>query len=149
MLNDAMDIVKIKVNKEVWNIVDSQNGTINLRRKIEAYCEVCERPHEHENSFVSVNKWGDVMFHCWREIDTGGTKSIKIGDVKSDYLEVISKQHIASVIAKLTKRPTVSPQPIQRISSKEGKLTTIDPPFTGSVRMFIRNMATGQKPSYL
>jgi hypothetical protein len=127
-----------KVNPEVWSIAEVNGGMIGLRRKMKALCNICEREHEHENAYVSIDpKWGNVYFHCWREIDSGGERFVKIGEVESPYQKIIGEQHVASVIAKLVPKKTVTPP-----------LTPPILPFTGSVSKFVRNVSLGKEGSY-
>ncbi len=150
-MSQALEIVQSKVNLEVWSIGETQNGMIALRRKRPAHCPICEREHENENAFASVNgKWGQVRFHCWREIDTSGPRKngFLIGDVESGFLKLVVEQHIESVRRKMFKNPPVVQKIEQPTPPVVQQFEQPVYPFTGSVKKFVVNLATGRTPSY-
>jgi len=135
MMKAVLALIPQKINMDIWSISEAGAGIVSLRRRKEGYCDICKRVHENENSYVRVNRYGDVFFYCWREQETGEGRNIRIGNVESNYLKSIVKDHINSIRKQLTR---VSPPPGPIVES----------PFTGSVQKFIQNLATGREPSY-
>ena len=89
---------------EVWAIAEAGVGKsiVSLRRKKAAHCNVCDREHEHENAFISIDpRWGNLYFYCWREHDTERSKKIKIGEVETGYNEQIASSHLSSLRRRL------------------------------------------------
>lgn len=58
---------KMKLPFKIVGPADGAPSIINLKRKSPAYCELCERLHEHENAFVTVGRDGVLRFFCRRD----------------------------------------------------------------------------------
>jgi len=63
----AMDLLP----KKCFSFKSNEGGLIYLIRHKPSYCEVCQRPHEHENPFLRVDKSdgiASVYFYCRRDM---------------------------------------------------------------------------------
>lgn len=49
-----------------FDIVNVEGRRVDLKRKRAGYCLICEREHENENAFLTVNGNGVVYYHCFR-----------------------------------------------------------------------------------
>ena len=59
-----------------------ERNRILLKRKRESYCNVCERIHENQNSYLFITNRNDVWLNCLRN-----TKSYKIGNINNEVNE--------------------------------------------------------------
>lgn len=129
------DALKL-IDTTVWDIAEINDGLITLRRKISAKCLICDRVHDNENAFVSVDqKMGGVYFYCWREIRTGGDRVLRLGTVDGLFTNLVSEQHVNSIIEKYS-----TPKPLELINKLQ---------YPGSVKIAIEAMKTGRKFSYI
>jgi hypothetical protein len=73
-----------------WNI---EGNRIVLKRLRPSPCQVCKRPHEHENAYMWISpKSGKIFFACWRAIDCEyDVKMIPVDKVPLE--DKVSTQH--------------------------------------------------------
>lgn len=75
--NDIMLLFSRKKDNKCFSVRSIKNNIIELTRLQSSYCEVCERPHEHENPKIFILE-NNVYFNCRRSSDNH-----YLGDLKN------------------------------------------------------------------
>lgn len=68
----VMDAVN-RVEPNTYTIRKSEGSLIDLQRDHPSTCCICRRQHEKISPYVTINRWGDILFHCRRAEDVHKT----------------------------------------------------------------------------
>lgn len=56
-----------------YSIRKSEGSLIDLQRDHPSMCCICKRQHEKIPQYITINRWGDIIFHCRRAEDAHKT----------------------------------------------------------------------------
>lgn len=64
---DLENIKNLEIIKDdIFQPQEPMGRMIPLKRLKESYCEICDRKHENENPFLTIDTDGKIYFHCRR-----------------------------------------------------------------------------------
>ena len=74
-----------------YNIEDSNERIISLKRNSAAHCDLCKRTHENENAYIIISPSGNVNYYCYRyQSENKENKYLTLGNLN---LNIEQRKH--------------------------------------------------------